>query len=197
MCGLGAERLAVAAVLNEVVQRARSRLKRVDLGLVVRHRRALGTARLLGDLALDVHSEQEVRVHHAPELRGAPRPKHRVGVRAPVVLVGEPRTLRHLHRPCVANGRVVALAARLDGALLGGGLDDHPRGALAALADDPDDRKGRLKNIGGSQSDHWNNTLANQAVQALWMKNSSAEERDKQLSATVAALIGIAPKDER
>ena len=35
------------------------------------------------------------------------------------------------------------------------------------VADDPDDRKGRLKNIGGSQSDHWNNMLANQAVQAL------------------------------
>ncbi|OPH82906.1 hypothetical protein [Nitrobacter vulgaris] len=64
------------------------------------------------------------------------------------------------------------------------------------VADDPDDCKGRLKNIGGSQSDHWNNTLANQAVQALWMKNSSQDERDKQLSATVAALIGIAPKDE-
>jgi hypothetical protein len=64
------------------------------------------------------------------------------------------------------------------------------------IANDPDDRKGRLKNIGGSQSDHWNNVLANQAVQALWLKNSSPEERDKQLSATVAALIGIAPKDE-
>ena len=64
------------------------------------------------------------------------------------------------------------------------------------VADDPDDRKGRQKNIGGSQSDHWNNILANQAVQALWLKNSSPEERDKQLSATVAALIGIAPKDE-
>jgi hypothetical protein len=64
------------------------------------------------------------------------------------------------------------------------------------IADDPDDRKGRLKGIGGSQSDHWNNTLANQAVQALWVKNSSAEERDKQLSATVAALMGIGPKDE-
>lgn len=64
------------------------------------------------------------------------------------------------------------------------------------VADDPDDRKGRLKNIGGSQSDRWNNTLANQAAQALWVKNSSAEERDKQLSATVAALMGIAPKDE-
>jgi hypothetical protein len=64
------------------------------------------------------------------------------------------------------------------------------------VADDPDDYNGRLKNIGGSQSDHWNNILANQAMQALWLKNSSREERDRQFSATVAALIGIAPKDE-
>ena len=62
------------------------------------------------------------------------------------------------------------------------------------VADDPDDRKGRLKSVGGSQSDHWNNTLANQAVQALWFKNSSAEDRDKQWSATIAALMGIAPE---
>ena len=67
---------------------------------------------------------------------------------------------------------------------------------VTVVADDPDDRKGRLKNLGGSQSDHWNNTLANQAVQSLWMKNSDAETRDKQLSATIAALIGIRPKDE-
>src|SRR5436853_769959 len=64
------------------------------------------------------------------------------------------------------------------------------------VADDPENRKGRLKSIGGSQSDHWNNILANQAVQALWLKNSSPQERDKQLSAAVAALMGIAPKDE-
>jgi hypothetical protein len=58
---------------------------------------------------------------------------------------------------------------------------------------DPDDSRGRLKDIGGSQSDRWNHILA---MQALWTKNSSPEERDKQLSATVAALSGIAPKDE-
>src|SRR5687767_7662922 len=68
--------------------------------------------------------------------------------------------------------------------------------AKTVVADDPEDRKGRLKCIGGSQSDRWNNTLANQAMQALWMKNSDAETRDKQVSATVAALMGIAPKDE-
>src|SRR3977135_1472941 len=64
------------------------------------------------------------------------------------------------------------------------------------VANDPDDLKGRLKNIGGSKSDHWNNTLVNQAIQALWIKNSDKEERDRQLSATVAALVGIGPKDE-
>lgn len=64
------------------------------------------------------------------------------------------------------------------------------------LTEDPEGWKGRLRNIGGSQSDQWNNTLANQATQALWVKNSSAEECGKQLSATIAALIGIAPKDE-
>lgn len=64
------------------------------------------------------------------------------------------------------------------------------------VANDPADSKGALKSIGGSQSDHWNNLLANQAVQALWVKNSSPEERDKQLTATVAAMVGIGPKDE-
>jgi hypothetical protein len=44
------------------------------------------------------------------------------------------------------------------------------------VAEDPDDRKGRLKDLGGSQSDRWNNVLANQAMQALWVKNSSPDE---------------------
>jgi hypothetical protein len=64
------------------------------------------------------------------------------------------------------------------------------------VVNDPDDRKGRLKTIGGSESDHWNNLLANQAVQALWLKSSDAEARDRQTSATIAALVGIGPKDE-
>ena len=71
-----------------------------------------------------------------------------------------------------------------------------PNNGSTVLADDPDDRKGRLKDIGGSQSDHWNNILANQAFQTLWVKHSDPETRDKQLTATVAALMGIGPKDE-
>jgi hypothetical protein len=64
------------------------------------------------------------------------------------------------------------------------------------VANDPDDLKGTLKNIGGSRSDHWNNILANQTVQALWLKHSDPATRGEQLSATVAALVGIGPKDE-
>ena len=33
-------------------------------------------------------------------------------------------------------------------------------------------------------------------MHALWVKNSSPEEHDKQLNATIAALVGIEPKDE-
>ena len=68
--------------------------------------------------------------------------------------------------------------------------------ATTIVANDPDDLKGTLKRIGGSMSDHWNNLLANQTIQTLWLKHSDQETRDRQLSATVAALVGIGPKDE-
>ena len=66
----------------------------------------------------------------------------------------------------------------------------------AGVAIDPAELKGELKNIGGSKSDHWNELLVKQAVQALWVQNSDAETRDQQLSATVVALAGIRPQDE-
>src|SRR5262245_10434442 len=61
---------------------------------------------------------------------------------------------------------------------------------------DPNDAKGVLKLIGGSPSDNWNNILANQAINSLWRGHSDEATRDKQCQATLAALIGIAPKDE-
>jgi hypothetical protein len=45
-------------------------------------------------------------------------------------------------------------------------------------------------------SDHWNNLLANQTFQTLWTKHSDQETRDRELSATVTAMVGIGPKDE-
>ena len=53
-----------------------------------------------------------------------------------------------------------------------------------------------LNGIGGSRSDSWNNVIADQALQALWLKNSNEGEQSRQLSATIAALTGIAPRDE-
>lgn len=57
-------------------------------------------------------------------------------------------------------------------------------------------KPGRLKHVGGSRSDDWNNVLANQTINTLWVKNSDQETRSKQVSAAVAALVGIGPKDE-
>jgi len=56
--------------------------------------------------------------------------------------------------------------------------------------------QGKLKAIGGSMSDDWNNILANQTIQTLWLKNSTAEDARRQRHAAVDALIGIAPRDE-
>ena len=60
----------------------------------------------------------------------------------------------------------------------------------------PAEQKGELKPIGGSSSDHWNNILVKQVVQALWRDHSDEAEQGKQYSATVAALVGINPQDE-
>jgi len=63
-------------------------------------------------------------------------------------------------------------------------------------AHDPSLLPGKLRSIGGSKSDIWNNVLANQAVQTIWGNNSDHEERKRLYSAAIAGLIGIDPKDE-
>src|SRR4051794_16773080 len=63
-------------------------------------------------------------------------------------------------------------------------------------AHDPTSLPGRLKRLGGSMSDDWNNILANQTVSSLWYKNSDLKGAQKQRSAAIAGLIGIAPQDE-
>ena len=56
--------------------------------------------------------------------------------------------------------------------------------------------EGKLKVIGGSHSDKWNQVLANQTMQALWIKNADNDEQQKLIDATVASLAGIEPNDE-
>jgi hypothetical protein len=60
---------------------------------------------------------------------------------------------------------------------------------------DPAREPGKLKMIGGSRSDDWNQVLASQTIQTLWAK-TEGDELEEQLAATTAALAGIRPKDE-
>jgi hypothetical protein len=53
-----------------------------------------------------------------------------------------------------------------------------------------------FKPLGGSDSDHFNQTLANQTLAALWTANSDEERRNNQYLAATAALIGARPQDE-
>ena len=73
-----------------------------------------------------------------------------------------------------------------------------PKGKKLAtfVANDPAARKGDLQAVGGSQSNDWNTMLANQTMQALWLEQSDASQRDKQRGAALAALAGIGPRDE-
>jgi hypothetical protein len=62
---------------------------------------------------------------------------------------------------------------------------------------DPAKKRGILKAIGGSACDDWNNIVANQAIQAVWaFKNTDPEEKKRQVTATLSALVGIKPRDE-
>jgi hypothetical protein len=56
--------------------------------------------------------------------------------------------------------------------------------------------RGRLKRIGGSMADDWNNSIANQTIQTSWLKNLDAEDIRRIRHAMVDAMIGIAPRDE-
>src|SRR5829696_5159371 len=56
--------------------------------------------------------------------------------------------------------------------------------------------EGRLKLLGGSRSDEFNNTLVNQAINTLWLKHADEHGRDELIAAAASALAGIGPKDE-
>jgi hypothetical protein len=60
----------------------------------------------------------------------------------------------------------------------------------------PEARCGELKELGGSSDDGFNNILANQVVQALWLANSDKDDRTRQMQAALSAMFGIKPQDE-
>jgi hypothetical protein len=60
----------------------------------------------------------------------------------------------------------------------------------------PETRSGKLKAIGGSSDDNFNHILGSQVIQALWPAQSGSEEREKQLQATMSAMMGVQSRDE-
>src|SRR5262249_62337279 len=62
-------------------------------------------------------------------------------------------------------------------------------------ARDPANLPGRLKRVGGSASDDWNDILVGQVVNTL-RRGADPEQVGRQYQGTVQAVIGIAPKDE-
>ncbi len=63
-------------------------------------------------------------------------------------------------------------------------------------AKDTDNLKRTLKEFGGSRSHDWNDVITCQTVEALWLKPSDSGAIDKQITAALAGLKGIGPKDE-
>jgi hypothetical protein len=63
-------------------------------------------------------------------------------------------------------------------------------------AKDPSLHEGKLKMVGCSKSDDWNNVLANETLKTLWTKHSQGDARDRQLAAALAGLAGVCPQDE-
>lgn len=61
----------------------------------------------------------------------------------------------------------------------------------------PDKTQGKMKSLGGSNYDDFNQVLANQAVNALWIPASTdSETRDRVIQWALAAMVGMAPRDE-
>jgi hypothetical protein len=61
---------------------------------------------------------------------------------------------------------------------------------------DPSKYKGRLKPLGGSKNDDWNNGLANATIRSQWFGKTEGAEAEKLSSAQLSGLLGIAPRDE-
>ena len=70
------------------------------------------------------------------------------------------------------------------------------RSTHAVRAPDPDQQNGSLRHIGGSPFDAFNNVLANQAFNALWLNAIDDGERQNRYQAVLGTLIGIAPRNE-
>jgi hypothetical protein len=60
----------------------------------------------------------------------------------------------------------------------------------------PRPTKPEFKQLGGSDSDHFNQLLADQTLNTLWVPRADEEQRDRQYLAATAAMIGAKPQNE-
>ena len=60
----------------------------------------------------------------------------------------------------------------------------------------PSAQRGDLRSISGSDNDDFSNVLLNQVAYALWLEPCDADERKRLVQATLAAMIGMKPRDE-
>jgi hypothetical protein len=60
----------------------------------------------------------------------------------------------------------------------------------------PRPAKPEFKQLGGSDSDHFNQLLADQTLNTLWVARADEEQRDRQYLAATAAMIGAKPQNE-
>src|SRR6476619_393182 len=60
----------------------------------------------------------------------------------------------------------------------------------------PRPTKPEFRQLGGSDSDHFNQMLATQTLATLWVANSDDEQRNRQFLAATATMIGAKPADE-
>lgn len=56
--------------------------------------------------------------------------------------------------------------------------------------------KPKLKGLGGSAFDDFNNVLATSAIRSLWYGDCSKEETDRRIQSALATLISLKPADE-
>jgi len=60
----------------------------------------------------------------------------------------------------------------------------------------PSEQRGDLRSISGSDNDDFSNVLVNQVAYALWREPCDADEQKRLIQATLAAMIGMKPRDE-
>lgn len=70
-----------------------------------------------------------------------------------------------------------------------------PKPRVATIDPNRHEKPGKLS-AAGSNSDAFCHTILERTIDALWVKNSGEEQRERQLDAIIGAVGGLKPNDE-